>query len=90
MLAVSPCSAVFSTILLDDVSFLISGFPPTPFWLRLAGGTGGILLWRDMAAPPFEKRIESNDQPLLQKISREQRMCQFEENNIKQLRSSYL
>jgi hypothetical protein len=44
MLAVSPCSAVLFTFFADDVSFLTSGSPPVPLWLRLAGGMGGISL----------------------------------------------
>src|ERR1700736_1153724 len=48
MLAVSPCSAVLSTFFANDVSFLTSDSPPGPLGLRLAGGMGGISLWRDM------------------------------------------
>jgi hypothetical protein len=34
--------------------FLDLRLPPTPLLVRLAGGTGGISLWRDMATPPVE------------------------------------
>jgi hypothetical protein len=44
MLAVSPCSSVLSTFLVNDVSFFTSDSPPGPFGLRLAGGMGGISL----------------------------------------------
>jgi hypothetical protein len=44
ILAVSPCSAVFSSPFVFDVSLLTSALSPVPLWLRLAGGTGGISL----------------------------------------------
>jgi hypothetical protein len=62
MFAVSPSSATFFTLFLGDVSVLTSGVPPTPFWVRLAGGIGGISLWRDIAVSPFQKTsLEIND-----------------------------
>src|SRR5450755_3375500 len=48
ILAVSPCSAVLTSSFVFDVSLLTSALSPVPLWLRLAGGTGGISLWRDM------------------------------------------
>ena len=48
ILAVSPCSAVLTSPFVFDVSLLTSALSPVPLWLRLAGGTGGISLWRDM------------------------------------------
>jgi len=44
ILAVSPCSAVFTSPFFFDVSLLTSVLSPVPLWLRLAGGTGGISL----------------------------------------------
>lgn len=43
--------AVLMSALLIAVSFFIPISSPVPLWLRLAGGTGGVALWRDMALP---------------------------------------
>jgi hypothetical protein len=51
MLAVSPCSAILTSALWVAVSLFTLRSSPVPFGLRLAGGTGGIVLWWDIAIP---------------------------------------
>ena len=43
ILAVSPCSAIFTSAFFA-MSLLTSALSPVPLWLRFAGGTGGISL----------------------------------------------
>src|SRR6476646_8621015 len=62
MLAVSPCSAVFTSPFFFDVSLRASVSSPVPLWLRLAGGTGGISLWRDIFGPSLGNQAKDLEQ----------------------------
>jgi hypothetical protein len=53
------CVALFGGIhfaFFFDVSLLTSVLSPVPLWLRLAGGTGGISLWRDILFVSFTSK----------------------------------
>jgi hypothetical protein len=57
MLAVSPCSAVFTSPFTFATSLFTSEWSPVPLLLRFAGGTGGIALRRDMFIPRFAAKL---------------------------------
>ena len=63
ILAVSPCSAILTSPFFFDVSLLTSVLSPVPLWLRLAGGTGGISLWRDILVS-FRKQFTASESVL--------------------------